>query len=341
MSTTDNGHDIELGVPETQERLPRVPKMPSSDILVVQRSLRDLQVELNEFLAAHTEKILSLQTSMPSAEQQAAQANLNTRLSVQYTDPPSPTSQVSEKPQQTAQSQSPRSSIPDTMKAVDAHVDHLKVFLSSHIHNIRSLHDALPTYPTVLETPQRLPMKDAKSSEPDKKKAYQSLSEQFSMLVVISTFTASLIVAFLSLVKSIVLDNHRVAFDVGMLLAFFAMSLHFGNIIVAGRGSALTSQYSAAADNDYDLAYFQLYLKLCEQLQFIATILFIVAIVQLTFVIFSEIKYPLVLLGVACFGGLIVFWSVYWRVSITFRNLKFFVKSVRNLRSRLSHRFAS
>lgn len=137
------------------------------------------------------------------------------------------------------------------------------------------------------------------------------------------------------------LDNHRVAFDVGMLLAFFAMSLHFGNIIVAGRGSALTSQYSAAADNDYDLAYFQLYLKLCEQLQFIATILFIVAIVQLTFVIFSEIKYPLVLLGVACFGGLIVFWSVYWRVSITFRNLKFFVKSVRNLRSRLSHRFAS
>lgn len=85
MSTTDNGHDIELGVPETQERLPRVPKMPSSDILVVQRSLRDLQVELNEFLAAHTEKILSLQTSMPSAEQQAAQANLNTRLSVQYT----------------------------------------------------------------------------------------------------------------------------------------------------------------------------------------------------------------------------------------------------------------
>jgi hypothetical protein len=126
-----------------------------------------------------------------------------------------------------------------------------------------------------------------------------------------------------------------------MLLAFFAMSLHFGNIIVAGRGSALTSQHSAVDREAYDLAYFHLYLELCEQLQFIATVLFIVAIVQLTFVIFSEIKYPLVLLGVAVFGGLIVFWSVYWRVSVTFRNIKFLVKSVRNLRFRFLHHSAS
>jgi len=128
------------------------------------------------------------------------------------------------------------------------------------------------------------------------------------------------------------LDDHHVGFDVGMLLSFFAMSMHFGNIIVAGRGSALTSQYSAGDEDAYDLAYFRLYLGLCEQLQLIATMLFIVAMVQLTFFMFREIEYPLILLGVSLFAGLVVSWSVYWRVSITLRNLKFVVTSFRNLR---------
>jgi hypothetical protein len=149
-----------------------------------------------------------------------------------------------------------------------------------------------------------------------------------------STFTASLIVAFLSLAKSIMLDAHRVAFDIGMLLALFAMSAHFANIIVAGRGAALTSQYAATGQNAYDLKWFRLYLGLCEQLQTIATVLFIVVILQLTFSMFDEIEYPLILLGVALLIGLIVFCSVYWRVSITFRNIKFLVKSLRNLRFR-------
>jgi uncharacterized membrane protein YiaA len=144
----------------------------------------------------------------------------------------------------------------------------------------------------------------------------------------------------MSLARSIVSNSHRVGFDIGMLLAFFAMSMHFGNIIVAGRGSALTSQYSTANQDAYDLAYFQLYLGLCEQLQFIATILFIVAIVQLTFFMFDEIEYPLILLGVALFGGLIVFWSVYWRVSMSFRNVKFLIKSVRSMRFRRLRRSA-
>ena len=126
-----------------------------------------------------------------------------------------------------------------------------------------------------------------------------------------------------------------------MLLALFAMSVHLGNIIVAGRGSALTSQHSATDHETHDLAYFHLYLGLCEQLQFIATVLFIVSIIELTFVMFREIEYPLVLLGVAILGGLIVFWSVYWRVSITFRNVKFLVKSVRNLQFRLLRRSVS
>jgi len=118
-----------------------------------------------------------------------------------------------------------------------------------------------------------------------------------------------------------------------MLLSFFAMSLHFGNIIVAGRGSALASQHAADDDVRHDLAYFNYYLALCEQLHFLATVVFLVSIVQLTFFIFHDIIiFPIVLHTCGMFGWLIVFWSAYWQVSMTYRNLKFIVGKVRGLR---------
>jgi len=97
MSTTDNGHDIEFGVPE-EKRLPWLPEEPSGDVLgmyifaiwscywahlasAAHVSLRDLQAELNAFLAAHTAKLLSLQASLSSTEQHAAQVRPNTQSS--------------------------------------------------------------------------------------------------------------------------------------------------------------------------------------------------------------------------------------------------------------------
>ncbi|KAG6852782.1 hypothetical protein C0991_009119 [Blastosporella zonata] len=152
--------------------------------------------------------------------------------------------------------------------------------------------------------------------------------------MIVSTFTASLIISFLSLVKSIVIDNHQTAFDIGMLLSFFAMSIHFGNIIVAGRGSALTSQHVVDDEVGHDLAYFYHYLELCEQLQFFATLVFLISVAQLTFIVFHRLLYPLVLMGIAAVGSLIVFWSVYWKVSMTFRNMMFLIRSARGLRVR-------
>jgi len=111
------------------------------------------------------------------------------------------------------------------------------------------------------------------------------------------------------------------------------MSIHFGNIIVAGRGSALAAQHPTDnAESHHDLKYFRLYLQICEQLQFFATVVFLVSFVQLTFFVFHSITYPLVLLGVSMFGSLIVFWSAYWQVSMTLRNLKLLVKGVHFLR---------
>lgn len=116
------------------------------------------------------------------------------------------------------------------------------------------------------------------------------------------------------------------------------MSTHFGNIIVAGRGAALTSQHAADEEKEHDLAYFHHYLEICEQLQFFATMVFLVSVVELTFFIFSHIFYPLLLLVVSIVGGLIVFWSAYWRVSMTLRNLKLIIKGVRHLRFKLHSR---
>lgn len=142
------------------------------------------------------------------------------------------------------------------------------------------------------------------------------------------------------------MDSHSVAFNVGMLLAFFAMSIHFGNIIVAGRGAAIASQHWAAdhwenAQKLPGLGFFRPYLELCEQLQFFATASFIFAIIELTFIMFTKLEYPLVLLGVAVIASVIVFWAIYWRVSITSRNLKFLVKRAGRLQSRFRDRTGS
>lgn len=160
------------------------------------------------------------------------------------------------------------------------------------------------------------------------------MTSKLNTIIFQSTFTASLIVAYMSLVKSIVNTDHRLPFDVGMLFSFFAMSLHFGNIIVAGRGAALTSQHSTVDEDYYDLAYVRHYLGICEQLQFFATLVFLVSIVVLTFYIFSSIAFPLTLLVVSTIISAIVFWSAYWRVSITLRNAKFIIKRVHHFHHR-------
>jgi len=157
-----------------------------------------------------------------------------------------------------------------------------------------------------------------------------------------STFTASLIVSWLAFVKSIIVNSHQTAFNIGMLISFFALGLHFGNIVVAGRGAAIASQCAATPEADHDTKYgpkyFRHYLELSEQLHFLATITFMVAVITITFHTFSSIVYPSVLVGVYAVLAVIVFWSAYWKVSMTLRNLKLVIKGVRILRTRAKSR---
>lgn len=107
------------------------------------------------------------------------------------------------------------------------------------------------------------------------------------------------------------------------------MNVHLGNIIVAGRGGALVSQRTMDGDGRrLDLKFFRRYLLLCEQLQFLATAVFIVAVATLSFYVFDLIVYPIVLLVVCVMLSLIVFCSTYWKVSMTSRNLMFVTKVV-------------
>ncbi|GLB38952.1 hypothetical protein LshimejAT787_0601140 [Lyophyllum shimeji] len=307
MSTirTSAALDVEQGVFEQKS---------AEDVLA---SLHELQAELHAFLTTHTSRLVSLRNTLAGSDPRGIQrpiSNLTNR------DSGFATSISSASVSKTSPNDAP--GLPT--EELDAHVWQLDKFLRSEIHIFAKLRDRLPLAPGKESSSNAT--KDAKHKEDA---AFEALVSQFNMLVVISTFTASLIVSFLSLVKSIVVDNHPVAFDIGMLLSFLAMSLHFGNIIVAGRGSALTSQRAADRDGRHDLAYFRHYLALCEQLQFLATVVFLVSIVQLTFFIFHDIIFPFVLLGCAVFGGLVVFWSAYWQVSMTYRNLHFVFSKVR------------
>ena len=136
-----------------------------------------------------------------------------------------------------------------------------------------------------------------------------------------------------------VLPSHQTAFHIGMFISFIALGLHFGNIVVAGRGAAIAAQHAAdPKDSDdcakYDPKYFRQYLELSEQLQFLATITLIVAVVTMTFYTFSSITYPTILMGLYALSVVIIFWSAYWKVSMTLRNLKLMIKGLRYLGTR-------
>ncbi|KAF8067917.1 hypothetical protein FPV67DRAFT_1669786 [Lyophyllum atratum] len=310
LSTSSCVPDLEQGVTRQQ---PTVTGDAAAE-------LRELQTELHAFLAAYTIRLSGLREACPPPRTPAA---TNRPLSDVTDDTIYDVS-------------SPSDSVPKSPPAArgeqaDVHVRHLKDFLNSHLQGIEHLQNALSSTPHKKYMTREMKLLKVKEDA-----AFEALVSQFNMLVVISTFTASLIISFLSLVKSITADTHPVAFDIGMLLSFFAMSTHFGNIIVAGRGSALAAQHPAdTAGTRHDLKYFRHYLQICEQLQFCATVVFLVSVVQLTFFVFHRITYPLVLLGVSMVGSLVVFWSAYWQVSMTLRNLKLVVKGFHFLRIRV------
>ncbi|KAF8881218.1 hypothetical protein BD779DRAFT_1546854 [Infundibulicybe gibba] len=87
----------------------------------------------------------------------------------------------------------------------------------------------------------------ADGSQPER---FRALALEFSVLVGIATFTATLITSFLSLARDIMDPQNpgatnRHFFDIGMLLALFATGLQLATILIAGRGAALSFREAA------------------------------------------------------------------------------------------------
>ncbi|PPQ78313.1 hypothetical protein CVT25_011684 [Psilocybe cyanescens] len=220
---------------------------------------------------------------------------------------------------------------------LDTHMHALLSFLQAHVSNIRSLQTQLQSSVETKATtnavvPPTYNFKSPAFPEADAK-YFDSVSQQFSMLVVISTFTAGLILAFLSLVYAIIGTNHRTDFSVGMFFAFIAVFIHFGNIVLAGRGASLTSQQN----RQHDFQYFKFYLAICEQLQFVAIIFLVISSIIMSFLIFSSVAFPVVLLLLSLVGILVVFSSAYWEISITFRNLKYLARNIQRVKQSLEY----
>ncbi|KAF8737099.1 hypothetical protein AX14_013459 [Amanita brunnescens Koide BX004] len=76
---------------------------------------------------------------------------------------------------------------------------------------------------------------------------YDALGQQFTTLVIISTFTANLIIGFLTLAHNILSTRQAypmIQYEVGMFFALAGMAVHAGVIIIAGRGAALALKYA-------------------------------------------------------------------------------------------------
>lgn len=307
-----------------------------ANVVEAQATFQDIQHELQEFIFQHLSKIVALQKTISNHVHLDSPGSKIASSDGHETDA-NPNIVVDAASDQANCNQgvmpSRHSSANPVRAPLESHLRSLNGFLDAHIENLHALQNSFRSIggKKLVATGIQKPMA-APSDVNDG--FYDSLTQQFNMLVVISTFTAGLIVSFLSLVAQLIGSNHRTPFNIGMLFAFFALAFHLGNLIVAGRGAAITAQHLVIGSKQYDPGYFRFYLSVCEQLQFAATLLFIVSIVILTFYIFISLAFPLVLLFISAIGALVVFWSSYWKVSITFRNFKFLVQNLRRLRWR-------
>ena len=137
----------------------------------------------------------------------------------------------------------------------------------------------------------------------------------------------------LVLVDGIIGPRRRMAFSVGMLFSFMALSIHFANIFLAGRGATLTATTTSGPNRDIESLKF--YLSICGNLHLASTALFLVSIAVIIFLIFSSIAFPLVLLFLSGIGALGVFVSAYWEIPITLANVQFLAANLGRLRSSL------
>jgi hypothetical protein len=159
-----------------------------------------------------------------------------------------------------------------------------------------------------------------------------------------------IIISFLSFAFAIInpqdkASNERHMFNIGMLISFIATGCHFGVILVAGRATALCFRIATPPTSQMDIAGltahedemhaefreslrtvdFTRYVTYCERLLLLGTFFLIGSILFLAFFVFSQLVYPLVLITLSLGGGLSIYRTGFWNVSILGENVLRFV----------------
>ncbi|KAK2467612.1 hypothetical protein APHAL10511_000467 [Amanita phalloides] len=196
---------------------------------------------------------------------------------------------------------------------VHTHLKHLDDFFDGYVQNVRVLQARLDSkFPQGQET--------TNEHVHIEEKTYAILSQQFNMQLLISTFTASLTVSFVGLSKSLQIEGAYTQrlFNVGALLSLFALAMHIFNILISGRAAALCSNHTLV--KEHTLAYFHRALATCEQLYLHGTLVFGVAMLELSFVMFNSIIYPAVFCGVTALAGIALLTGKFRKVSVLYKN---------------------
>ncbi|KDR69943.1 hypothetical protein GALMADRAFT_160121 [Galerina marginata CBS 339.88] len=156
----------------------------------------------------------------------------------------------------------------------------------------------------------------------DRSKEFEKMYSQFNILVLISTFTTALIIAFLSLIAQVVNGPHSLVYEIGMWLAFLASGVHLWVAIVAGRAALL----SLPSENkpktrpelvEKDLVHF---LVLCEQLQLLGTIIFAPSALILIPKTFDREWFGISLYIMAVASIFFIFRAGFWKASVLANN---------------------
>ncbi|KAL0948443.1 hypothetical protein HGRIS_011017 [Hohenbuehelia grisea] len=129
---------------------------------------------------------------------------------------------------------------------------------------------------------------------------YSLLGQQFSTLVVISTFTASVVVAFLALMHDIHTDGDsdsdspvfgRVGmYQAGVILGFLSFSANLGIAVLAGANAVVSSYAAASPSGRRQLLRSRAHrLMLCGYIQLLSALSFATSILLLLILVLGKV----------------------------------------------------
>jgi hypothetical protein len=192
-----------------------------------------------------------------------------------------------------------------------------------------------------------------------------SLSSEFKILVLIvshiffriflvmgelsikkSTFSAALIVSFLSLVHKAIGNTSSRPYQFGMFFSFIAIGFHLFATLVAARAGMLCFRLSKSLDShlsashdapdsqtleenpirydkQLDMFDFQRFLILCEQLQLTGMTIYLPSALFLIFYMFERIEFAIVIYAITGIGAWAVYRLGFWKLSVLWDDLNY------------------